>query len=69
MMYGNLPVWTVLFATDQAYVAHLATAIYSLLENNQDRRFKFVVLTSGIDDRHSEVLSDLASSFGSGLRF
>jgi len=69
MMHNQSPSCTVLFATDQAYVAHLATAIYSLLDNNQRRRFKIIVFTSGIDDEHSKNLTVLANSFGSELRF
>lgn len=61
--------FTVLFATDSNYVSHLATAIYSLLKNNKELRFRIVVLTGGISDIDQNKLRDVALKFSVPLEF
>lgn len=60
---------TVLFATDQYYIAHLATAIYSLLKNNKNISFKIVVFSSDISILDQQKLETITTQFNSKIIF
>ena len=60
---------TVLFATDQGYIPHLATAIFSLLENNKALKIKIVVFTSKISFADQKKLEKISNFFESSIKF
>lgn len=60
---------TVLFATDAGYVPHLATAIYSLLKNNQSLNLRIIVFTAGLPKADRVNLAKVSSEFGVPLSF
>jgi lipopolysaccharide biosynthesis glycosyltransferase len=63
--------FTVLFGADKAYVAHLATAICSLLDNNKSSFFNIVIITSGVgfSIEDSARITALVKSYGQVVRF
>ena len=60
---------TVLFATDQGYVPHLATAIFSLLENNKKLKINIVVFTSKIKPDDQKKLEEISNLFKTHIKF
>ena len=61
--------FTVLFATDSAYTPHLATAIYSLLNNNSDLFLKIVVFTVSLPENDRNNLEKISSDFNTPIKF
>ena len=59
----------VLFATDVGYVSHLATAVYSLLNNNRALPLKIIVFTTVLPEEHREKLRDICEKFNAPLDF
>lgn len=59
----------VLFATDSGYIPHLATAIYSLLENNCKLKLRLVVFTGGILYQDKKNIANIAAKFSVPVQF
>lgn len=66
MINNNL---TVLFATDQGYVPHLATAIFSLLENNKKLKINIVVFSAKIAPNDQKKLEEISNFFKTHIKF
>jgi len=61
--------YTILFATDSGYMPHLATALYSLLDNNRILDLRVVVLTGCISLEDQKNLKLIAKRFDVSLEF
>ena len=60
--------FNILFASDRSYSAHLATALFSLLEHNPKWQFYIHVATTDLTDQDVDILNDITSSFGVKLK-
>jgi lipopolysaccharide biosynthesis glycosyltransferase len=57
----------IVFATDNRYVPHLATALCSLFENNRDLSIDAYILHADVDQASLDKLSGLAGRYGQNL--
>ena len=57
----------IVFASDKCYVEHLAVAMYSLFENNQERPMDVYVINADIDQDTWGDLKMIAERFGNNL--
>jgi lipopolysaccharide biosynthesis glycosyltransferase len=63
----NTSRFPILFASDAGYIPHLATALYSLLLNNQSIFMKIIVFTSGISKKDQQNLEQICGQFNTPL--
>jgi lipopolysaccharide biosynthesis glycosyltransferase len=54
---------TVVFASNDKYAPHLATAIYSLLVNNKKFKFKIIILHSNISKKNKNIIFKITKKF------
>jgi lipopolysaccharide biosynthesis glycosyltransferase len=58
----------ILFAIDVEYIPHLATALYSLLLNNQSIFLRIIVFTAGIPKKDYQNLEQICGAFNTPLK-
>lgn len=59
---------TVLFASDEGYAAHLATAIYSLLDNNKMLPIEIVLFTASMPTADINRFESICSKYSTPLK-
>lgn len=64
----NTSRFPILFAADAEYIPHSATALYSLLLNNQSISMKIIVFTSGIPRKDQQKLEQVCRQFNTPLK-
>lgn len=57
----------IVLSTDNNFVQHCAVTMVSILENNKD--VSFFIITDGLTDSNSLILSELAKKYDSSLQF
>ena len=58
----------ILFASDIGYIPHLATALYSLLLNNQSILLRIIVFTEDIPKKDQKKLEQVCAKFNTPLK-
>jgi lipopolysaccharide biosynthesis glycosyltransferase len=67
MPHENSPTVSVVFGSDESYVAHLAVALCSLFDKNRDLALNVYVLNSNIDPSSWRKIQDIAERYGQKL--
>ncbi len=62
-------VLNIVFSVDDNYVQHLGCTIVSILQNKQDGQINFYVISSGLSPKNVKIISKLAKTAFSDIKF